>query len=94
MSTSPLELAASYIPFANGGYSFRPSFIRRIEDSQGNILYEREEVQGVEAYDTINTSLMTYMLQQVVENGSGKGSKLYSRLGLPVDQAGKNRYIK
>ncbi len=89
MSTSPLELAASYIPFANGGYSFRPSFIRRIEDSQGNILYEREEVQGVEAYDTINTSLMTYMLQQVVENGSGKGSKLYSRLGLPVDQAGK-----
>ena len=89
MSTSPMELAASYIPFANGGYSFRPSFIRRIEDSQGNILYEREEVQGVEAYDTINTSLMTYMLQQVVENGSGKGAKLYSKLGLPVDQAGK-----
>ena len=26
MSASPLDLAASYIPFANGGYSFEPSF--------------------------------------------------------------------
>ena len=89
MSASPLDLAASYIPFANGGYSFEPSFIKKIVDADGTILYENESVRETKSYDTLNTALITYMLQDVVENGSGTGAKIYSRRGRPVDQAGK-----
>ncbi len=88
-STSPLKLAASYLPFSNGGYAYTPSFITKIEDVNGKILYEREVIEGVEAFDSINTSLMTYMLEQVVNYGSGKRAKLRSKRGFDVDQGGK-----
>lgn len=88
-STSPLELAASYLPFANGGTAYRDSFITRIEDTDGNIIYENENLEGRNVYDSIDTSLMTYMLEKVVEYGSGRGAKLHSRLGFNVDQGGK-----
>jgi penicillin-binding protein 1A len=88
-STSPLKLATSYLPFSNGGYAYTPSFITKIEDVNGKILYERETIEGVEAFDSINTSLMTYMLEQVVNHGSGKRAKLISKRGFNVDQGGK-----
>jgi penicillin-binding protein 1A len=88
-SASPLELAASYLPFANGGTAHRSSFITRIEDTDGNIIYENEDLEGVEAFDPINTSLMTYMLEKVVKYGSGRGAKLHSKHGFNVDQGGK-----
>ncbi|MCK5780803.1 MAG: penicillin-binding protein [Psychrilyobacter sp.] len=89
LSTSPLELATAYLPFANGGYAMTPSFITRIEDVDGNIIYENEKLDGVEVFDPINTSLMTYMLEKVVEYGSGKGAKIKSKHGFPIDQGGK-----
>ena len=89
LSTSPLELATAYLPFANGGYAMTPSFITRIEDVDGNIIYENDKLDGVEVFDPINTSLMTYMLEKVVEYGSGKGAKIKSKHGFPIDQGGK-----
>ena len=89
MSYSPLELATAYIPFANGGYSHTPSFITKIEGVDGKVLYERESPHEVEAFDSINISLMTYMLEQVVNYGSGKGAKLHSKHGFNIDQGGK-----
>jgi len=88
-SASPLELATSYLPFANGGIAHKDSFITRIEDTDGNIIYENEDLEGKNIYNSIDTSLMTYMLQKVVEYGSGRGAKLHSRLGFNVDQGGK-----
>ncbi|MGB6128656.1 MAG: PBP1A family penicillin-binding protein [Psychrilyobacter sp.] len=88
-SASPLELATSYLPFANGGIAHKNSFITRIEDTDGNIIYENEELEGIKIYNSIDTSLMTYMLEKVVEYGSGRGAKLHSRLGFDVDQGGK-----
>jgi len=88
-SASPLELANSYIPFSNGGTAYTPSFITKIEDIDGNILYERGDIEGVEAFDSIDTSLTTYMLEQVVEHGTGKGAKLRSKHGFSVAQGGK-----
>ena len=88
-SASPLELATSYLPFANGGIAHKNSFITRIEDTDGNIIYENEDLEGKNIYDSIDTSLMTHMLEKVVEYGSGRGAKLHSRLGFNVDQGGK-----
>ncbi|MEI6857559.1 PBP1A family penicillin-binding protein [Psychrilyobacter sp.] len=89
ISASPLELATSYLPFANGGTSHRNSFITRIEDTDGNIIYKNKDLEGKNIYDSIDVSLMTYMLEKVVEHGSGKGAKLHSKHGFNVDQGGK-----
>ena len=39
-SVSPLQLAAAYAVFANGGFRVEPYFIARIEDRDGNVLQE------------------------------------------------------
>lgn len=88
-SASPLELATSYLPFANGGFSHQNSFITRIEDVDGNIIYENNDLESQYAYDSIDVSLMTHMLEKVVAYGSGKGAKLHSKLGFNIDQGGK-----
>ena len=37
---SPMEIATGYAVFANGGYQVEPYFIDRIEDSNGNIVFQ------------------------------------------------------
>lgn len=37
---TPLQLATAYAIFANGGYKVEPYFIDRIEDQEGEVLYE------------------------------------------------------
>lgn len=89
MSASPIELATAYLPFANGGYAYTPSFIVKVEDAHGNILYEREDIEAIKALKEIDVALTTYMMKDVVENGSGRGAKITSRRGRSVDQGGK-----
>ncbi|NDE01308.1 MAG: peptidase [Gammaproteobacteria bacterium] len=40
MSTTPLQVAAGYAVFANGGYRIQPYFIERIEDPQGKVVFQ------------------------------------------------------
>lgn len=80
---SPVQLAAAYAPFANGGTFYAPYFIERIEDAQGNILYQHEK-SGERVLSPQTAYLMTSMLQTVTS--SGTGAKL-SGAGTPV--AGK-----
>jgi len=39
---SPLQMARGYAAIANGGFLVEPYYIERIEDSQGNIVYQAE----------------------------------------------------
>ena len=80
---SPVQLAAAYAPFANGGTYYAPYFIERIEDASGNILYQHE-AQGKKVLSAQTAFLMTSLLQTVTS--SGTGAKL-SQAGTPV--AGK-----
>lgn len=41
---SPLDLATGFAVFANGGYRINNYFIKRIEDLDGNVLYEADPV--------------------------------------------------
>ncbi len=41
-TVSPLELATAYAVFANGGYKIEPYVIERIEDLEGNLLFQAE----------------------------------------------------
>lgn len=89
MSASPLDLAASYIPFASGGDPRKTSIIRRVEDLYGNVLYERENSAEEKPLDSINISLTTSMLEDIVKNGSARGAKINTRMGFSIDQGGK-----
>ena len=80
---SPVQLAAAYAPFANGGTFYPPYFIERIEDANGSVLYQHQ-VQGRKVLSEQTAYLMTSLLQTVTS--SGTGAKL-SGAGTPV--AGK-----
>lgn len=42
IETTPLQHAAAYTAFANGGVKMEPYYIQRVEDADGNLLYEAE----------------------------------------------------
>lgn len=58
---SLLEMATGYSSFANLGYKINSHFIKRIEDSKGNVLYENKE----EKEAVLNSSL-TYILNEMM----------------------------
>ena len=58
---SLIEMVTAYSSFANLGYKVSPHFIKRVEDSKGNILYENKG--GKEA--VLNSSL-TYILNEML----------------------------
>ena len=80
---SPVQLAAAYAPFGNGGLFHPPYFIERIEDASGHVLY-RHETEERRVLSPQTAYLMTSLLQTVTS--SGTGAKL-SQAGTPV--AGK-----
>ena len=80
---SPVQLAAAYAPFANGGVFYAPYFIERIEDKNGQVLFQREH-SGKQVLSAQTAYLMTSLLQSVTS--AGTGAKL-TRAGVPV--AGK-----
>jgi penicillin-binding protein 1A len=47
-SFTPLEVATGYATLANGGYQIKPWYIQRIEDTNGQILFQQEPVQVCE----------------------------------------------
>lgn len=58
---SLMEITTAYSSFANQGYKINPHFIKKIEDSKGNILYENKE----EKIEVLNSSL-TYILNEML----------------------------
>jgi len=88
MSITPMELATSYAPFSNGGYSVQPIFITKIEDRDGNVLYEQSIVKK-QVLDSENISLITHMLKDVVSYGSGRRARVRTANGKYAEQGGK-----
>ncbi len=56
-----LEFAGAYCTFANQGYKIKPHFIRKIEDSNGNVLYQYKE-QKTKVLDPSLTFILNNML--------------------------------
>ncbi|NTV71571.1 MAG: PBP1A family penicillin-binding protein [Azonexaceae bacterium] len=89
-SVTPLQMAAAYAVFANGGYKVAPHLIQKITDSRGNVLQEtaqppvRQDEQRV--IDGRNAFIMDSMLREVAHTGTG--ALAGQRLGRP-DVAGK-----
>ena len=58
-----IELTSAYSAFANSGYKVNPHLIIRIEDSEGNVLYEADEVK-----ESILNSSLTFILNNLLTN--------------------------
>ncbi len=65
-----LELVSSYGVLANSGIRNDPLFILRVEDPAGNVL-ERNAPHPVEVLSEETAAIMTSMLQDVVDHGTG-----------------------
>lgn len=87
ITTTPIDMATFYTALANGGYKIKPQFIYKIEDKYGNIVYEAIPTKE-KIYESVDVSLMTFMLEQVVNSGTGKSAKLYKD-GFAIPVAGK-----
>ena len=67
---TPVELAAAYVPYANGGIYHQPYCVERIENVDGSNVYERKD-SGKQVLSAQNAFLMTSLLQSVVSSGTG-----------------------
>jgi penicillin-binding protein 1A len=80
-----LEMVSAYSVFPDKGVRFKPYFIARIEDKDGNVL-EEARVESQEALSPQTAYMMTYLMRGVVE-GEGGTAAAASVLGWPL--AGK-----
>jgi membrane peptidoglycan carboxypeptidase len=72
-TVSPVNMANGYATIANEGRAAVPYIISKVEDADGNVLYEHK-VDDHKAMSKDVASDVSYALQQVVEEGSGSTS--------------------
>ncbi len=71
-----LELTSAYAPFANGGFGVIPNVITRIEDKNGELLYEASDAGPGRVVAPNILAEMNDMLKTAVEVGTGRGANL------------------
>ena len=88
-SVTPMQMAAGYAVFANGGFRVAPYFIKKIEDEKGNIIEQFQPVSvtngAKRVIDPRNAFIMTSMMQDVINHGTAVKARQLGR----TDLAGK-----
>ena len=85
MEVTPVELVAAYAPFANGGIRITPHVVSRIEDANGNALWNVTTTRD-HVLDARDAFLVTSMLESVVDEGTGTAIRAW---GIEGPVAGK-----
>ncbi|KZM51251.1 transglycosylase domain-containing protein [Labrenzia sp. OB1] len=75
---TPLEIAAAYVPFSNGGYGVLPHIIRRIKSIDGETLYSRSGDGRGRVVDRQMVGNMNLMLSETLLTGTGRKARLDS----------------
>lgn len=88
LEASPLQMAAAYAPFANGGIYYAPSTVRRMEDPQGKVLYQRPDPAGKRVWDKRVAWLGLDMIRGVVNDLSAYQGGLATRARIDGWQVG------
>jgi penicillin-binding protein 1A len=94
-SVTPMQMAAGYSVFANGGMRVQPHMITRITDHKGKILVDSPAVPADESHRAIsqrNAFVMTSLLQEVTRSGTAakarvalKRDDIYGKTGTTND---------
>ena len=82
---SPLEIASAYSVIANLGEYKRPFYVSKIEDYQGNVLYQNF-IERENRFEPKDIYPLLDMMQGVMDNGSGK---VIRRMGFKHPAGGK-----
>ncbi|WP_428328485.1 penicillin-binding protein 1A [Mucilaginibacter sp.] len=85
-NASVFDMTGAYSVFANHGTWTEPTYILRIEDKNGNVIYTHTP-KIVQAMDAQTAYVMTYMLKGVIEDGTG--SRLIRTYGFRNPVGGK-----
>jgi 1A family penicillin-binding protein len=80
-----MSLTAAYGAFADGGIVRQPVLIRRVEDSDGVVLY-KDEQKSQRAVSEATAFMMSSMLADVVNHGTGYRAR---QTGFTIPAAGK-----
>jgi penicillin-binding protein 1A len=81
LEVTPLELVSAYAPFANGGMRVQPRIVRRIEDSDGAVLWEADSATQVRVMSPEDAYQLTSMLRGAVDYGTGNAVRAYGARG-------------
>ena len=88
-AVTPLQMAAGYASFANGGFKIKPYLISKITDASGAVLVETAPPKpGTESNRIIsegNAFMIDSLLKNVIKNGSAAPARVLNR----ADIAGK-----
>jgi 1A family penicillin-binding protein len=76
-----LELASAYGSFANTGFKVEPLFILKVEDADGNVLFERKEVKQSRVIDEQAAFLINSILSDNQARLITFGENSYLNLG-------------
>ncbi len=72
-----IDMASSYAVFANGGRRAEPYAAWEVRNSSGNVIYRHErDVEPKQVLETRVVQDMNFMLNKVVEEGTGKRAAL------------------
>jgi len=80
-----LSLTSAFGAFANAGVLARPTLIRRVTESDGQVLYE-SEAESTRAVSPATAFLISSMLEDVIDAGTGAQAR---ELGFRLPAAGK-----
>lgn len=80
---SVYDMVGAYSAFANQGIWTEPTYLTRIEDKNGNVLYERKP-RVVVALNPQTAYAITDMLKEVVQRGTGRRLKTKYNLNNPI----------
>ncbi|HET7487761.1 MAG TPA: PBP1A family penicillin-binding protein [Acidimicrobiales bacterium] len=72
---TPLEMAAAYGTLANRGVAVPPTFVTKVVDSDGRVLYEHQHAQQ-RVLDEAAADAEVDVLRQVVERGTGVNAQI------------------
>ncbi|ANE44367.1 transglycosylase domain-containing protein [Deinococcus puniceus] len=88
LEASPLQLAAAYATFANGGLYYAPTLVRRVQDTRDKVLYTRPAPVAKRVWDAQTAWLGLDMLRGVVNDLDTSQGGLAVRARIPGVQVG------
>lgn len=81
------EMVSAYSSLTNGGYKVKPVSILKIENREGEVIYEAGAFTSERVISRQSSQIITQMLRSVVNRGTGAG--LRYRYGYKGEVAGK-----
>lgn len=88
VDSTPVNVAANFSIFVNGGYIIKPNIIREIRDNQDILIYVAD-IEKTKVFDSVDVSAITAMLKTVVSNGTASRARVVDKNGRPIQQGGK-----